>query len=398
MIMFAGKGGTGKTSLASATGALAASQGVKTLIISLDPAHSLRDAFDLSDQLLATGGEPVRVTQRLWIQEININLALEQYWDDVHQYLSLLFNTAGLDQVVAEEIAVLPGMEEISALLYINDYVKSKRFDLLILDCAPTAESMRFVSMPTALDWYMNKIFKVERSIAKVARPIAKRLSDIPLPGDEYFACIERLSKGLNGVNQLLCDPSQTTVRLVSLAEKMVLRETQRALTYFCLHGLSVEAVLLNRMWPAADEPDCLSGMRDKQSGYLEMAERFFSPLPILQVPRLDYEVLGLEGLLELGSQLYGQSDPQAMLYGQQPLVFSKQNGFQQLRMHLPFTSKDDIEVHTSGDELIIKVGVLRKHVALPASFSRTAPSGAGFEGDYLVVKFPQARRDGDGG
>lgn len=254
LILFAGKGGTGKTSLASATGALAAAQGRRTLILSLDPAHSLRDAFDLSDTLLGDSGDPEVVADNLWIQEININQALNQYWDEVHEYISTLFNTAGLDQVVAEEVAVLPGMDEISALLYVNDHIKNDRFDALILDCAPTAESMRFVSMPTALEWYLNKVFKIQRNVARVARPIASRLTDIPLPSDRYFAAIERLITGLMGVNDILCDPAKTTVRLVSLAEKMVLRETQRALMYFCLHGLAVEAVLLNRMWPQAGE------------------------------------------------------------------------------------------------------------------------------------------------
>ena len=389
LIMFAGKGGTGKTSLASATGALAAARGKRTLILSLDPAHSLSDAFDLSEQLLARDDAPLEVADNLWIQEININLALERYWEEVHSYLSVLFNTTGMDGVVAEEIAVLPGMEEISALLYINDHVKSGLYDVLILDCAPTAESMRFVSMPTALEWYMKKIFKLERSLAKVARPIARHLTDIPLPGDDYFACIERLIQGLSGVNHILCDPARTTVRLVSLAEKMVLRETQRALMYFCLHGMSVEAVLINRIWPEGSEPGGDAAIRRQQQVYLKTAERFFSPLPLLQVPQQSYEVLGYQSLLELGRALYGESDPLAILYGHQPLAFTRENGSKQVRLHLPFASKDDVEVHTSGDELIIRLGVLRKHVALPTSFARIAPSGARFQGDYLVVSFP---------
>ena len=283
--MFAGKGGTGKTSLASASGALAASRGVKTLVVSLDPAHSLSDAFDLSEDLMGPGGEPVPVAENLWIQEINVNQALDRYWDEVHNYLALLFNTAGLEQTVAAEIAILPGMDEISALLYINEYIKERSFDALILDCAPTAESMRFVSIPTVLEWYMKKVFKLERNLLKLARPLAKHISDVPLPGDDYFECIERLSKGLAGVGEILCDPKRTTVRLVSLAEKMVLRETQRALMYFCLHGLSVEAVLLNRIQSGEQAGARATGYNELQEGYLEMAERFFSSLPIIKAP-----------------------------------------------------------------------------------------------------------------
>ena len=396
--MFAGKGGTGKTSLASASGALAASRGAKTLVISLDPAHSLSDAFDLSEELMGPSGEPVRVADNLWIQEINVNQALERYWDEVHRYLSLLFNTAGLDETVAAEIAILPGMDELSALLYINEYIKNQSYDALILDCAPTAESMRFVSIPTVLEWYMKKVFKMERGLLKLARPLAKRMTDVPLPGDDYFECIERLSKGLSGVGEILCNPKQTTVRLVSLAEKMVLRETQRALMYFCLHGLSVEAVLLNRIQDDKQAGTAPGGYGELQQGYMEMAGRFFSSLPILKAPRTGYEVLGFEKLLNLGKLIYGERDPLEFMYSHRPLVFNQSDGQKEVRLHLPFASKDDLEVHTSRDELIIQLGALRKHVALPAGFVGSAPSGARFEGDYLVVSFNTARGDEDAG
>lgn len=387
LILFAGKGGSGKTSMSAATGALCAEQGLKTLVISLDPAHSLSDAFDLNGELLGLSGAPVQVAPRLAIQEINVNLAIEEYWDQVHSYLSALFNNVGLKEVVAEEIAVLPGMEEISALLYINQYVREKAYDLLILDCAPTAESMRFVSVPSALEWYMKKVFKLERTVLKVARPIAARLTDVPLPGDDYFANLEALFEKLEGVDRLLTDHTSTTVRLICNPEKMVLKESQRAYTYFSLYGLAVEAIIMNRVWPA--EGRGLAGqMAALQQPYLEQASEFFAPLPILPVAHQQGEVLGHGPLLELGRGLYEGRDPAAHLYDRQPLSFEKNDGRLQVRLHLPNVGKGEVKLHKVGDELVVEVGVFRKHLALPHSFALAQPVKAGFHGDDLLIDF----------
>ena len=387
LMLFAGKGGSGKTSMSAATAALCAQRGLKTLVISLDPAHSLSDAFDLPGGLMDLEGEATTVADNLDIQEINVNVAITKYWEQVHNYLSALFNTVGLDQVVAEEIAVLPGMEEISALLYINQYVKDQAYDVMILDCAPTAESMRFVSIPSALEWYMKKVFKAERTLFKVARPIASRLTDIPLPGDDYFGNIEKLFQSLEGVDKLLGDQTRTTVRLVCNPEKMVLKESQRAYMYFCLYGLAVEAVIMNRVWPAADS-GMMGRMADIQQQYLELAQDYFSPLPILNVPLKEHEVLGHDKLLELGQELYGDVDPTDHLYQEQPLSFIKEDGRLIMKLHLPFAGKDRLNLHKAGDELIVEVGVFRKHLALPHSFALAQPAGAKFVDDYLVIDF----------
>ncbi|MCF8033993.1 MAG: TRC40/GET3/ArsA family transport-energizing ATPase [Desulfarculaceae bacterium] len=389
LILFAGKGGSGKTSMSAATAALAAQQGLNTLVISLDPAHSLSDAFDLEGGLLDLTGEPVQVAPNLAIQEINVNVAIKQYWDQVHSYLSALFNSTGLQEVVAEEIAVLPGMEEISALLYINQYVRDQTYDLMILDCAPTAESMRFVSVPSALEWYMKKVFKLERTVLKVARPIAARLTDVPLPGDDYFANLEALFKKLEGVDRLLTDHESTTVRLVCNPEKMVLKESQRAYTYFSLYGLAVEAVIMNRVWPA-DAEGLGRELAALQKPYLAQAEQYFAPLPILPVEQKRHEVLGVERLLELGRELYGQADPAARLYDRQPLAFIKQDGRLQVRLHLPSVDKTRLKLHKVGDELVVEVGVFRKHLALPHSFALARPTKAVFHDDDLLIDFSQ--------
>ncbi|MCB2227211.1 MAG: TRC40/GET3/ArsA family transport-energizing ATPase [Desulfarculaceae bacterium] len=389
LILFAGKGGSGKTSMSAATAALAAERGQRTLVISLDPAHSLSDAFDLEGGLLDLTGEPVEVAPRLAIQEINVNVAIKQYWDQVHSYLSALFNSTGLNEVVAEEIAVLPGMEEISAMLYINQYVRDNAYDLMILDCAPTAESMRFVSVPSALEWYMKKVFKLERSILKVARPIAARLTDVPLPGDDYFANLEALFKKLEGVDRLLTDRESTTVRLVCNPEKMVLKESQRAYTYFSLYGLAVEAIIMNRVWAPGGQ-GLGRELAEMQAPYLEQAKEYFAPLPILPVEQKRHEVLGAERLLELGRELYGEADPAAHLYDRQPLAFEKNDGKLRVRLHLPSVDKKRLNLHKVGDELVIEVGVFRKHLSLPHSFALAHPTKALFQDDDLLIDFSQ--------
>ena len=205
----------------------------------LDIAHSLSDIFDIGKDLLDQNkGQPIKINKKLWIQELDIQEEIKTYWGDIHSYLSSLLNTTGLDEVLAEELAILPGMEEVSLLLYINKYVRAEEYDVIILECAPTGESLRFISIPTTLEWYMEKIFKLERTVVKYVRPVAKRVYDVPLPGEDYFQAIEDLFERLKGVDQILMDSQITTVRLVTNPEKVVLKETQRAFMYFCLYKM----------------------------------------------------------------------------------------------------------------------------------------------------------------
>ena len=258
IVFFAGKGGVGKTSTAAATGIKSAEMGLRTVIMSLDVAHSLADIFDLKQSLLDQNrGAPVKVSKKLWIQELDIQEEIQRHWGDIHKYLSRLLNTTGMDEVLAEELAVFPGMEEVSLLLYINQYVRKNKFDVILLDCAPTGESLRFISIPATLEWYMKKIFKMERLLAKYVGPVAKRVVDVPLPDDDYFEAIEKLFEQLKGVDQILMDPKVTTVRLVSNPEKVVLKETQRAFMYFCLYKLNIDAVIMNRIMPQKISDAC---------------------------------------------------------------------------------------------------------------------------------------------
>src|SRR5450756_1101769 len=208
ILLFTGKGGVGKTTVAAATGATLAARGLRTLVMSVDAAHSLADAFDLDVSLTDRHrGRPVEVTKNLWIQEVDVTEEVGRHWKDISGYITTLLAVTGVEEVLAEELAIFPGMEEVSALLYVNQYARDEAYDVLILDCAPTGESLRFVSLPPTLDWYMKKLFRLERSILKVARPVARKMTDLPLPPDRYFDNVQSLAQKLEGVDALLKDP-----------------------------------------------------------------------------------------------------------------------------------------------------------------------------------------------
>ena len=389
IIFFAGKGGVGKTSVAAATGIKAAEMGQKTVIMSLDVAHSLSDIFDLDRNLLDKNrGKLVKVGKGLWIQEMDILEEIGKNWGDIHKYLSLLLNTTGLDEILAEELAILPGMEEISLLLYINRYVLEKKFDVIILDCAPTGESLRFISIPTALEWYIKKIFKMERTIAKYARPIAKKLYDVPLPGDDYFAAIQYLFERLRGVDKILTDPQTTTVRLITNPEKIVLKETQRAFMYFCLYKMNIDGIIMNRIIPDNVNDTYFKDRMKSQKQYIEKAEEYFSPIPLFPVNLFRDEVLGYESLKSLAGQIYGDKNPLDRFFEGEPYNLSKEDGEYRLVMKLPFLMKKDVELSRVSDELIVRVGSFKRHVLLPRQVAAAKSVRARMEDRHLYIHF----------
>jgi len=389
IIFFAGKGGVGKTSVAAATGIKAAQSGNRTLVMSLDVAHSLVDIFDLDRGLVDKNrGKPIKIRNNLWIQELDIQEEIEKNWGDIHKYLSTLLNTTGLDEILAEELAILPGMEEVSLLLYINRYVRTKKFDVILLDCAPTGESLRFISIPTTLEWYIKKIFKMERTIAKYARPIAKRLYDIPLPGEDYFDAVEVLFQRLQGVDEILVDPKTTTVRLVTNPEKIVLKETQRAFMYFSLYKMSTDAIIMNRILPQSIHDDYFDGWRERQEEYIRQAETYFSPIPLFPVNLFRGEILGTDRLASLAQEIYGDRDPLERFFDGEPYSLVKVNGKYQLTIKLPFIEKKDVDLNKISDELIIRVGGFKRHILLPRQVAASKSVSAKLDGADLSVQF----------
>ncbi len=389
IIFFAGKGGVGKTSVAAATGVRTAAQGCRTLIMSLDVAHSLADIFDLDRNLLdQRRGRPVKVCPNLWIQELDIQEEIDRNWGEIHRYLSGLLNTTGLNEVLAEELAVLPGMEEVSLLLYINDYVRRQRFDALLLDCAPTGESLRFISIPTTLEWYMKKLFKLERTIVRCARPLAKRLTDVPLPGEEYFTAIERLFRRLEGVDRILSDPAVTTVRLVTNPEKVVIKETQRAFMYFCLYRMSIDAVIMNRLLPSGIRDEFFSDWLFSQGHYADLARQYFHPVPVFPVNLFPGEILGPERLAALAAEIYGERDPLQRFYAEEPYRLIKEDGRYRLQLKLPFVVKESIDLSKVADELILRIGSYKRHILLPKPLVAVATVTARVDPPYLNILF----------
>jgi arsenite/tail-anchored protein-transporting ATPase len=389
IIFFAGKGGVGKTSVAAATGVRAAEMGKRTLVMSLDVAHSLADIFDLDKELLDRNqGRPFKITDNLWIQEMDIQEEIDRNWRQIHDYLSGLLNTSGLDEVLAEELAILPGMEEISLLLYINQYVRRRRFDVILLDCAPTGESLRFISIPTTLEWYMEKVFRLQRTLVKVARPLAKRFYDLPLPDDGYFKAIEDLCERLKGVDQVLCDPDLTTVRLVATPEKVVLKETQRAFMYFGLYKMCIDAVIMNRILPTQVKDDYFADWRRGQASSLRKAEEYFHPVPILLVDLFGSEIVGYESLKALSDCIYGPADPLDRFVAEEPYRLIKQDGHYCLKLKLPFVVKEDIDLNMVSDELILRIGSYKRHILLPKQVASRTSVKAKIEEPYLNITF----------
>lgn len=392
ILLFSGKGGVGKTSLAAATGLQLSRLGQRTLVMSVDPAHSLADAFDLETSLFhAKTGDPYPINDHLAIHEVNIQKEIKRHWREISSYVVSVLRTTGISDVEAEELAILPGMEELSAMMYVNQFRREQRYDVIVLDCAPTAESMRFVSMPTTLEWYMKHIFPFQRGILKAVRPLANRVSPVELPTDNYFANIQDLFGKLDGIGDLLEDPKITSVRLVTNPERMVLRETQRAFVYFSLHGMTVDGIIVNRVLPSEVTDAYFTEWRTSQAKVLEEIDAYFAPVPVKRVPLFTHEVLGRDRLEELARSLYADDeDPAAVTRTEAPFSFVKRNGGYEVRLQLPFAAKGEVGLFKKGDELVVEIGTLRRHVGLPTSMAGLSPSKAKLENRVLTVEMKE--------
>ena len=282
----------------------------------------------------------------------------------------------------------MPGMEEVSLLLYINRYVRQKDFDVIILDCAPTGESLRFISIPTALEWYISKIFKIEKTMAKYIGPVAKRIYDLPVPDERYFDAIEYLFERLQGVDKILADSETTSVRLVTNPEKIVLKETQRAYMYFSLNRIKIDGIIMNRILPNTVKDNYFKDWHRSQKKYMEQAEVYFNPLPILPVNLFPDEILGCERLKVLADEIYGQRNPLDHFTNETPYSLIKENGGYRLSMKLPFLSREDVDLNRIADELIIRIGGFKRHLLLPRQVAAVKTIKAKMEGQYLSIIF----------
>jgi len=393
LLLFSGKGGVGKTSLAAATGIQLASLGYRTLVMSVDPAHSLADSFDLEAGLFhGRTSEPLEIAENLHIHEVNIQKEIRRHWRQISTYITNILKTSGLGGVEAEEMAIFPGMEELSAMLYVNQFRREETYDAVLLDCAPTAESLRFIAMPTTLDWYMKHVFPMQRGFLKAVRPIANRVAPVELPPDSYFANVKELFDKIEGIDTLMEDPETTSVRLVTNAEKMVIRETQRAFVYFSLHGLTVDTVIVNRVLPEEVHDDFFRQWRESQNRFLKEVEAYFEPIPVRRVPLFPYEMLGYERLKLLAQRLYPDgADPAAVTRLERPYTFHKEGDAYEVRVHIPFAEKGEIGLFKKGEDLVVEVGTLRRHIGLPTTMTHLTPVRARLENRMLVVELKEA-------
>jgi arsenite-transporting ATPase len=383
ILLFTGKGGVGKTTVAAATAVRAAAAGHRTLIMSTDPAHSLADSFDVP---LSSETRPLGTN--LWAEQIDAQARLEANWRDIQEFVIAFLNWAGVDAIEAEELSVIPGLDEIFSLTDVKRHVDSGNYDLLIVDCAPTAETLRLLSLPEAMNWYIERIFPVERRVVRAVRPLLTRLTSMPIADDRIFAAVERLHRNLDGVRQLLTNEHMSSVRLVVNPEKMVIAEARRTYTYLSLFGYRVDAVVVNRIIPDEVEDPYFGKWKDIQAEHLATVHESFQPIPILTARLFDREMVGSQLLAELAGEVYGDLDATAILHQEEPLRVRKKAGGYVLSIRLPFVERTGLNVFRKSDELFVRIGSYKRNVILPQVLQRLEIQEAAFVDDRLEVRF----------
>ena len=383
-LLFTGKGGVGKSTVAAGTAALAAASGLRTLVLSTDAAHSLADAFGIP-----VGPEPTEVTDRLHVQQVDAQLRFEQSWAEIQGYLMSVLDVAGLDPVAAEEMTVIPGAEEVLALLELRLHARSGAWDVVVVDCAPSAETLRLLALPEALGWYMQRVFPVERRVVKALKPVLTRAAGVPMPEDSVFGAVERLHAELDDVRAVLSGPD-ASVRLVLTPEAVVLAEARRSWTTLSLFGYRVDGVVANRVFPSAGADPWRAGWVRSQEGVLGEVEASFHGLPLWQSLYRPEEPVGVEALTALATDLYGADDPFALPDGHGPFRVSRTGSGSVLHLALPLVTRADVDLARNGDELVVTVGSYRRLLTLPAALARHRVAGARVDHGELQVRFEE--------
>jgi arsenite-transporting ATPase len=387
VLIFTGKGGVGKTTVAAATAVRAAREGARTLLMSTDPAHSLADVLDAP-----LGGEPTPVAPGLWGQQIDAQARLEEGWREIQRYVLGVMEWGGVDAIAAEELSVVPGLDELFSLTDVKRAADEGAYDLLVVDCAPTAETLRLLSLPDVLNWYFERIFPIERKVARVVRPVFNRVVGPLIANDEVFRAVERVHHTLEDVRALLTDQRTSTVRLVVNPERMVIAEARRTYTYLSLFGYRVDAVVCNRLLPEEVADPYFATWKAVQAEHLEGIRASFAPVPVLTVPLYEREMIGVDLLARLAADLYGDRDPTAVLHRDDPVRIRKRGDRYVLSLRLPFTAKADLDLLRKGEDVHVKVGPYRRTLMLPAMLARADIVDAAFEDGRLDITF--ARRD----
>jgi arsenite-transporting ATPase len=382
IILYTGKGGVGKTSVAAATARRSAAAGLRTVVLSTDPAHSLSDSLETP-----LGGDPTPVGRNLFGQEVQAQEEMERHWDGVQEWLGDLLAQRGVDRISAEELTVPPGMDELFSLLWIKRHHEEDEFDLVVVDCAPTGETLRLLSFPDVVTWWLEKVLPWERRLA----PLARTLFDVPMPGEAVFDDVERLARNLVAMNGILRDRSRTSIRLVMNPERMVVKEAMRTFTYLNLYGYLTDAVVVNRVLPADAANGYFAAWRESQQEHLDLVRSAFAPLPILEAPFFDREVVGPAMLDVLAAEVFDEREPAELFHHELEQELMTDNGRATLRVPLPFAERGEIELKKIGLEVIVRVGGQKRTIILPPAMSAFSTSGARFEEGALRIFFERA-------
>jgi arsenite-transporting ATPase len=383
VILFTGKGGVGKTSVAAATAVHCAQAGYRTVVMSTDPAHSLGDSFDIE-----LGTSLTRISDNLWAHEVSALHEMQRHWAKLHEYAVEVFSTQGLDEVVAEEVANPPGMDEIASLMWIKHYAQRAEHDVLIVDCAPTGETLQLLTFPDAAKWWLDKIYPWERRAMRIARPVLQPLMDIPLPKDEIFASLKDLLMDLDGMRKVLTDPEITTVRIVLNLEKMVVKEAKRAFSYLSLFGYVTDAVIVNRLLPGVLHDELFQKWQRIHQRYQVEVERSFEGIPIFNVPLFDTEVVGEEMLKRMAAATYGDLDPADRFVTASPQRIEKNGTDYVLSLKVPFVDRSEVDLSRHNGELYVTVGNYRREITLPRVLAQRETAGAAIQDGELRVRF----------
>jgi arsenite-transporting ATPase len=390
IVLVTGKGGVGKTTVAAATALASADAGNRTLVTSTDPAHSLSDAL-----AIGLGSEPTSVVERLHGQQIDTQRQLDRYWGSIRKQLIEVLDWGGAAGIEAEEFLVFPGMDELFALLEVNRHARSGRYDVLVVDCAPTAETLRLLSLPEVLSWYFEKVLPTERRLMRAARPLLSRLTDLPIPEDEVFIAAQSVFESIEGVKELMSQPEVTSARLVVNPEKMVIDEARRTYSYLGLFGYGVDGVVVNRVLPDLVEDPYFDRWRSIQKGHLDSIDDAFAEVPRLRLRLFDDEMVGVDRLRVMASELYDDLDPIADFEARSPFRVVEDDESVTMELDVPFFERTELDVFRQGHELYVQLGSYRRSFLLPDALQRREVTKARLHGGTLQVTFanPAERR-----
>ena len=385
LIIYTGKGGVGKTSTSAATAYRLSQLGYRTILMSTDSAHSLGDSLDMK-----FGTEITNVAKNLDVLEIDIIHEMKTKWSDIQQYISAFMLSQGMGEISAEEMAIMPGMEMVAALFYVNQFEQEGKYDVIVMDTAPTGETLRLLSFPDVTNWYLDKGFAMVKKLLGIARLTVGKIMDMPLPSNEVMDSVFDIKDNMERVKTILEDPKITTVRLVLNPEKMVIKETMRAYTYLCLYNKNVEALVVNRVLPeAAAEGGFFQDKLKEQEENMTLIHSAFDPMVIKTCEMMQTELRGLDKLNKMADMIYGDENPIMVYSDESPMSFDGSDGDYSLTLSMPFVDSRDVELfRIDAATLMVHVGSQKRNIMLPDVLKDAELSGADFKDNILIIRF----------